>query len=102
MNKLEGNKHKGKQAVINHLIPYPACFEDHGDKSIQLRLLDFDDLVVSAPCKNSVIRVAQDALLRRIVSLMKASKFIPQPDQYLEVIDERMVIMVDPLATGMA
>lgn len=102
VKKLEGNKNKGKQTVINHLIPYPAYVEDQCDQSIRLRLLDFDDLVVSAPCRSSAIKVAQDALLRRIVSLMRVSKTIPQPDQYLEIIDEKRLIMVDPLATETA
>lgn len=96
VRKLEGNKNKGKQEVINNMIPYPASVEE-GDDQIRLRLLDFEDLVISAPCRDSAIRVAQDALLRRIVSMMKASEPIPQPDQYLENIDKNVIIMVDPL-----
>lgn len=101
VRKLEGIKHKGKQVVIDHLIPYPAYFED-SDNAIKLRLPDFDDLVISAQCRDSAIKEAQDALLRRIIFLMKESEFIPQPDQYLEMVDEKRIIMVDPLATGFA
>lgn len=102
VKKLEGNRHRGRQTVITHLIPYPACIEKDGESNIKLRILDFEDLEVSAPCRDSAIRIAQDALLRRIVSLMKASEAIPQPDQYLELIDEKRLVMVDPLASEMA
>lgn len=98
VHKLEGTKNKGRQAVINHLIPYPAHIEYTGG-DIRIRLLDFEDLVITASCKDSAVKVAQDALLRRIVSMMKGSYPIPQPDQYLELIDEKAVIMVDPMAT---
>jgi hypothetical protein len=96
VRKLEGNKHKGKQAVINFLIPYPATIENL-DGDIRVRLLDFDDLAGHGTCQDSAIRVAQDALLRRIMNLMRESQTIPPPDQYLECIDERRVVMIDPL-----
>lgn len=101
VKKLEGNKHKGRQVVINHLIPYPAQIA-HDGNIILLRLLDFDGLVVSGPCIASAVQIAQDALLRKIVRMLKDSEPVPQPDQYLEIINEDDVIMVDPLATEMA
>lgn len=97
VRKLEGHKNKGKQVVIDHLIPYPATIEaDAG--AIRVRLLDFDDLTGLGTCRTSAIRVAQDVLLRRILNLMRESRPIPSPDQYLELVDERSVVMVDPLA----
>jgi integrase len=98
--KLEGNKHKGKQAILDHLIPYPA-FVENGDL-VKIILLDFDDLVGEGQCRNSAIKVAQDALLRRIMTSMKEGIAIPQPDQYLETVDENLVVMIDPLPPEMA
>lgn len=97
VRKLEGNRNRGKQVVIDHLIPYPALLEK-SDSSVRLRLLDFEDLVVAGECIDSTIKHAQDALLRRILRMIRESQPIPQPDQYLDQIDETQVVMVDPFA----
>ncbi len=96
VRKLEGHKNKGKQAVIDHLIPYPATIENSAGE-ILIRLLDFEDVHGLGACRDSAIRVAQDALLRRILNMMRESKPIPPPDQYLEAVDEVRVVMIDPL-----
>jgi integrase len=101
VRKLEGNKHKGKQVVIDHLIPYPAALEKHHDR-IQVRLLDFEDLAGHGQCHDSAIRVAQDALLRKLLTMIRQSEAIPEPDQYLEFVDENRVIMIDPLGVEAA
>jgi integrase len=101
VRKLEGNKHKGKQVVIDHLIPYPAAVEEHHDR-IQIRLLDFEGLAGHGQCHDSAIRIAQDALLRRLLTMIRQSEAIPEPDQYLEFIDEKRVIMIDPLGVEAA
>lgn len=96
VSKLEGNKNKGKQVVIDYLVPYPAQMKTV-DNHVILDLLDFDELVVSGVCIQSTIKSAQDALLRRIVNLIKESKHVPPPDQYLENIDECHLVMIDPM-----
>lgn len=101
VRKLEGNKHKGKQAVLDYLIPYPAYIQEEAEQ-IQVRLLDFDDVVGAGACQASAIRVAQNMLLRKILMSMKDSTPIPMPDQYLDFIDERKVVMIDPLASELA
>ena len=100
VRKLEGHKNKGKQAVIDHLIPYPATVENSAGE-IRIRLLDFEDVHGLGACRDSAIRVAQDALLRRILNMMRESRPIPPPDQYLETVDEVHVVMVDPLGGEM-
>lgn len=102
VRKLEGNKHKGKQVVIDHLIPYPASIEEKEDGEFWVRLLDFEDLVVQGACLDSTIRIAQNALLRRILNLIRESNPIPVPDQYLELVDEKHLVMVDPFGLEMA
>jgi integrase len=101
VKKLEGHKSKGKQVVMDHLIPYPATVEDD-DGGIRVRLLDFDDIFGLGVCRSSAIHVAQDALLRGILNRMRESRPIPQPDQYLESIDDRCIIMIDPLGAEFA
>ena len=101
VRKLEGNQHKGKQVVIDHLIPYPAALEEHHDR-IQVRLLDFEDLAGHGQCHDSAIRLAQDALLRRLLTMIRQSEAIPEPDQYLEFVDEKRIIMIDPLGVEAA
>jgi integrase len=101
VRKLEGNKNKGKQTVIDHLIPYPACIEE-GSEQVRVRLLDFEGLEGFGACHASAIKVAQDLLLRKILMCMKDSAPIPMPDQYLDFVDEKRVIMIDPLAAELA
>lgn len=100
VRKLEGHKHKGRQTVIDHLIPYPALVEQE-ENQVKLRMLDFEDLVIAGPCESDVMQTARDALLRKILTLMKESGTIPPPDQYLDLVDERMIRMIDPLGLEM-
>jgi integrase len=101
VKKLEGHRDKGKQTIMNFLIPYPAAIEDAVAGGIRVRLLDFDDVQGQGICRSSALRVAQDALLRRILNMMRESQPIPAPDQYLEHVDERYVVMVDPLGDSL-
>jgi integrase len=97
VRKLEGNKNKGMQVVMDYLIPYPAVLDEH-EHGMTLKLLDFEALEVAGQCHESTIKHARDALLRRIISMIKDSVSIPPPDQYLDLIDESKVIMIDPMA----
>ena len=100
VKKLEGNRHRGKQAILGCLIPYPAMLsfcENH----YQIKLLDFDDLVAHGLCKDSVIQHAQDSLLRFILQSMREAKHIPPPDQYLELVNEMNVVMIDPMGCSL-
>lgn len=98
VSKLEGNRNKGRQAILDYLVPYPAvCLNE--DKGYTLKVLDFDDLVINGTCHNQVLREGQDALLRRILNLIKNSQPIIEPDQYLEMVDENSIFMLDPLAS---
>ncbi len=99
VRKLEGNKSKGKQAIIDHLVPYPAAVEKYSDH-IQVRLLDFDGLAGRGRCQESAIEIARDGLLRRILNMMRGGESVPAPDQYLEQVNEAHIVMIDPLGGG--
>lgn len=98
VNKLEGNRSKGRQAVIDCLIPYPASVSEDGS-SVHVRLLDFEGVSTYGPDAPTAIRMAEDALLRRIMASIRDSSKIPPPDQYLESVDEASIIMIDPLSS---
>ncbi len=98
VNKLEGTRNKGKQAVINHMIPYPAEIIRLPDQ-VQIRLLDFDDLVVESKSEEAAVKDAQNLLMRNLLQMMRGSESIPRPDQYLEWVPENRIVMVDPLAS---
>lgn len=100
VRKLEGNKHKGKQVILDYLIPYPAMVSLQENKYL-VRLLDFDHLIADGPCRNSAIQSAQDTLLRHILRQMRESEAIPPPDQYLDTVDERQLVMIDPMGAAM-
>lgn len=101
VKKLEGNKNKGKQAVLNNLVPYPAVVEEVSG-NYKVRFLDFENLVEFGSTRDSAIQVAQDTLLRKIVASMKGDRSIPAPDQYLEMVDEKRIVMIDPLPIEVA
>jgi len=96
--KLRG-KSKGRQVVINHLIPYPAAVSQTST-GVTIRLLDFEDLSATSESRETALSLAQDQLLRRLMTSLRDADPIPPPDQYLEMIDERRVVMVDPLAAA--
>ncbi|CAN7751031.1 site-specific integrase [Duganella sp. LjRoot269] len=96
VRKLEGTKHRGKLTVLNNMIPYPATL-DRSDAGYKVRLLDFDELEAFGTTEERAIRSAQDTLMRAILNAMRAQAVIPPPDQYLELVDESRIVMIDPL-----
>lgn len=100
VKKLEGNRNKGKLAVLNNIVPYPAVVEEINENSIRqhrVRFLDFDNLCSSGDSEEDAITAARDVLLRTLVTAMRRNDSVPAPDQYLEHIDPKRIIMVDPL-----
>lgn len=97
VHKLDAGTNKGKAAVLSHLVPYPA-YIDKDDAGIKVTFPDFDQLHVIGPCINSAVQSAQDALLRKILTMMRQGKTIPPPDNYLETLDESKILRLDPLA----
>lgn len=97
VRKLEGNRNKRRQTVIDQLIPYPGHVIASGD-GVEVRLLDFGGLAVKGADTTTAIALARDMLLRQLVSSMRDGEPIPAPDQYLESIPEDAVVMIDPLS----
>ena len=97
IRKLDAGSNKGKAAVLSYLAPYPAHIQ-RCESGVQVHFPDFDDkLHVCGQSLESAIEVAQDALLRRIMTLMRQGKSIPKPDQYLGCYDETHIVHLDPL-----
>lgn len=95
VRKLEGNKNKGRQVLLDHLVPYPATV-NHFSDGVQINLLDFN-LTAIGPCQRTAIQAAQDLLLRQIIQALKTSAALPLPNQYLENIDDHKIVMIDPV-----
>lgn len=81
---------------MSYLIPYPAVVESVADQ-IRVRVLDFEDVVGTGATTDAAVSDAQNALLRRLMCALREKSAIPLPDQYLELIDEDKVFMLDPL-----
>jgi len=96
VKKLEGNKHRGQQVVINHLVPYPAISQET-PTGIVVRVLDFEGVEGRGMTSEIALRSAQDALLRYLMVSLRDKRHVPAPDQYLEQVDEADIIMLDPL-----
>lgn len=79
-------------------LPYPAHVQT-GESGVHVHFPDFDDaLHVTGPSLEATIAIAQDALLRRIMTLMRHGKPIPPPDHYLGSHDESHIMHLDPHA----
>lgn len=97
VKKLEGHKHRGHLAVLGHLVPYPAIAEQTPEGTL-VRVLDFEGLQVTASTPEQAIRSAQDVLLRHLMISLRDKLPVPPPDQYLDLVDEDSIIMLDPLS----
>lgn len=97
VKKLEGNKHRGQQVIINHLVPYPAVVSET-PSGVTVRVLDFEGVEGAGRTAELAKRVAQDALLRHLMVSLRDKEPIPAPDQYLEQVNEGDIIMLDPLS----
>ncbi len=101
VKKLDGNRNRSRQAVLNDLVPYPAAITTLTDGNVEIRLPDFepDPIRVIAGSTSKAVAKAQDALLRRIMQLMRHGSPIPAPDNFLEVVASDRIIFIDPMAT---
>lgn len=82
VKKLEGNKHRGQQVVMNHLAPYPAI-APKTPQGVAVRVLDFEGIVGLGASREIALRGAQDALLRHLMVALRDKIYIPAPDQFL-------------------
>lgn len=106
VTKLDGVRHKGRQQLLSHLLPYPAVVESSASvdtsKPVLIRILDFDDLSVRACSQAAAIELAQDKLLRRILQHIQQARPLPPPDQYLNAVDETELLWIDPMGSAAA
>ena len=82
VRKLEGHRNRGRQAVLDLLVPYPAAWIPvaHGYRVI---VPDFEGVCAEAPTLNQALEAAQAKLLKQLLSLFVQGQAIPQPDEYL-------------------
>lgn len=100
VKKLDGNKNRSQLIVAKHLVPYPAVCETV-ERGFMVRLLDFTEVSGSGPTQDIAYKNAQDALLRTLMTSLRDRGTVTPPDQYLETIDESLVLMVDPLGCAL-
>lgn len=96
VRKLEGKKARWRQEVMKQMVPYPASIT-HLKGGYRVKVLDFENIEACGDCIISALKGAQGALLHRLVVSMRDQIAIPSPDQYLETVDHRKVVMLDPL-----
>lgn len=96
VRKLEGNRSRRRQAVIDHLSPYPGRVVRSCD-GVVVTLPDFENLSVRAAKGPDALALARDLLLRTLIGAMRDGRPVPPPDQYLDLIPEDEIVMIDPL-----
>jgi integrase len=97
VRKLDAGTNKGKAAVLSYLIPYPAYIVEIEER-VHITFPDFEKFQVTGSCLPSTIKIAQDALLRRILTMIRGGQKIPAPDNYLDSLDDSKIIRIDPLS----
>lgn len=96
VRKLDAGTNKGKAAVLSYLIPYPAYIVEIEER-VHITFPDFEKFQVTGSCLTSTITRAQDALLRRILTMIRSGQKIPAPDNYLDSLDDSKIARIDPL-----
>ena len=94
--KLEGRKSKGRSAVLEAMVPYPALVRTECDH-FKVHLLDFDCIYAIGATREEALKEAGNLLLRQLLMRMKEDRPAPPPDAYLDLVDQDKVVMVDPL-----
>lgn len=100
VKKLDQNRVRSKQVVLNHLTPYPGLLTQIKGDLFTLRLLDFDEekLLVMGDTPAITRERAQNVLLRQIMNMLRDGRPIPEPDGYIGKPSRGDIIMIDPLA----
>lgn len=85
VSKLDGGKnfHRGVRAVMQIFLPYPASVKLEEDK-FHLTFLDFEDITIQHPEKETAIELASNALLRRLAALMRDCRIPPRPNMTVD------------------
>lgn len=96
VRKLEGTRHRGRQALLDLLVPYPAACEAMPDETYRVLIPDFGDLQVVSECPDRALQDAQALLLKRILTLLMQGQPIPQPDEYLTALPANARIVMLP------
>lgn len=98
VKKLEGSGSRGRQVVMGQLVPYPAIAEPTEEGRVEVRVLDFENMKGYGHSAEVAMQSAQDQLLRHLITALRDRTPVPPPNQYLDLIDESRVFMLDPLA----
>lgn len=96
VRKLDAGTNKGKAVVLSQLVPYPVHIRVL-EGEYRVVVPDFDDLHGPAACREDALNVAQNLLLRRLMTLFRLGEPIPPPDNYLDSIQESEIVWIDPL-----
>lgn len=98
VRKLDSGRNKKRQVLLDIFIPYPGLLTQQED-GFAVQLLDFEDLYGYGQTKEQAIQNASNTLMRKLltVSMRDGPENLPEPDQFLDEIDESRVVMIDPL-----
>jgi len=95
VRKLEGTRHRGRQALLDLLVPYPAaCMPT--TQGVRVIVPDFDGLIVEAKSQELALESAQLQLLKHLLQRVVQGKPIPQPDEYLAPLPRNAVLIMLP------
>lgn len=99
VRKLEGTRSKARLALLTHLVPYPGIVQQDTQCGFSVRLPDFEDtdLIAYGDSVEDAVEESRNMLLRALIRRLQAGKALPPPDQFLEVVDEADIIMIDPI-----
>lgn len=95
VRKLEGHRNRGRQAVLDLLVPYPAAWTPTS-RGYRVIVPDFQGVCAEAPTLEQALEAAQAQLLKHILCLFVQGHAIPQPDEYLTPLPTAAKIVMLP------
>ncbi len=98
VRKLEAPKNQARAAVLNCIVPYPAEVIKKACGNVSVRLLDFTGVHADSYDLPAALELAQSRLLKTIILSIKHGRPLPAPDQYLEMIPQDRIVLIDPLS----
>ncbi|MDT3723238.1 site-specific integrase [Pseudomonas oryzihabitans] len=95
VRKLEGHRNRGRQAVLDLLVPYPAAWTP-ASRGYRVIVPDFQGVCAEAPTLEQALEAAQAQLLKHILCMFVQGQAIPQPDEYLTLLPTAAKIVMLP------
>ena len=98
VRKLDSGRNKKRQVLLDIFLPYPGLVAQVGDE-FSVQILDFGSTIATGKTLDDALKNASNLLMRKLLTIAMRDGVdqLPQPDQFLDVVDEKAIVMIDPM-----